>query len=708
MSDADRDTHQIVGEAHPRNEQPTARTNQQFGLRPDICLCGGERTSRRLGVDTDSGVAQYPLMKTLQTLLLALSAAQLSTLVLAQDSESATGRGKPTTATIVDTIPVTRDMAYPGIVELRVDATDVARGIFQVSETIPVKAGPLVLLYPAWLPGDHAPQGAIDKVAGLKVTAQGAPIAWRRDTVDVHAFHLIVPVGVTSINATFQFLSATSTDQGPVVMTPNILALEWISALLYPAGYYVRQIMVEPTMVVPAGWAAATALRTNDNTTKGGTIRYHPVALDTLADSPVFAGRYFSAEQLSPDVTLNVFADRADELRATPAQLAVHHALVVQAVRLFGAQHYSHYDFLLALSDRIDGFGLEHHRSSEDQAAPDYFLDWDANVANRDLLAHEFTHSWNGKFRRPADLWTPDFRAPMQNSLLWVYEGQTQFWGNVLAARSGMVSLPDSLDKLAAVAAYYSNQAGRSWRTLADTTNEEIISNRRPEPSNTWQRAEDYYSEGELIWLDVDSLIRERSHGRRSLDDFARTFFGVRDRDWGELTYTFDDVVAALNTVEPYDWAGFLRSRVDVVGGPAPLGGLARAGYNLVYSAEPGKVWSAREKSKEITDFSYSVGLITGKSGIVKDVRWGGPAFAAGISVGSMLIAINGSKYDDSSLKAVITANKGASTPITLLIQQGDQFRSVDVVWNGGLRYPHLERRAKAPGTLDQLFSPRR
>lgn len=505
----------------------------------------------------------------------------------------------------------------------------------------------------------------------------------------------------------FQFLSATTPEQGPVVMTPNILALEWISTVLYPAGYYVRQIMVEPTTVVPAGWAAATALRSGDDVSKGGTIRYRPVALDTLADSPVFAGRYYRAEALSPDVTLNVFADRADELKATPAQLAVHHALAAQAVKLFGAQHYSHYDFLFALSDRIDGFGLEHHRSSEDQAAPDYFLDWDANVPGRDLLAHEFTHSWNGKFRRPADLWTPDFRTPMQNSLLWVYEGQTQFWGNVLAARSGMVSLPDSLDKLAAVAAYYADEPGRSWRALADTTNEEIMSNRRPEPFLSWQRAEDYYSEGELIWLDADSLIRERSHGRRSLDDFARGFFGVRDHDWGELTYTFDVVVAALNAVEPYDWAGFLHTRVDAVSPTAPLAGLARGGYTLVFTAEPGKVWSAREKLREVVDLSYSLGLVIGKEGVVKDVRWGGPAFKAGISVGSTIVATNGNKYDDGKLKAVVTAAKGGTAPTALLIQQGDAFRTVDVEWTGGLRYPHLERTVKGPSSVDALFAPR-
>ena len=295
----------------------------------------------------------------------------------------------------------------------------------------------------------------------------------------------------------------------------------------------------------------------------------------------------------------------------------------------------------------------------------------------------------------------------MRNSLLWVYEGQTQFWGNVLSARSGMVSMPDTLDKLADVAAYYQGQPGRSWRALADTTNEEIMSNRHPEPYTSWQREEDYYNEGQLIWLDADSLIRQHSHGHRSLDDFAHGFFGVRDRDWGELTYNFDDVVAALNAVEPYDWATFLHARVDAIATQAPLDGITRGGYQLVYNDQPGKVWSAREKGREVTDLSYSLGLVLGKNGEVKDVRWGGPAFKAGISVGSTLVATNGDKYDDDNLKKVITAGKGGTSPVALLIMQGDHYRTVDVTWNGGLRYPHLERFAKGPSSLDKLYAAR-
>jgi predicted metalloprotease with PDZ domain len=627
---------------------------------------------------------------------------------VAQDSSASTGMSKPTPTLPTDDVPTPRDTPYPGLLKIAVDATDVAHGVFRVSETIPVKAGPMVLLYPQWLPGAHAPQGQIDKVAGLTFQAGDRVLAWRRDQTDMYAFHIDVPVGVSEISVKFDFLSATNADQGQVVMSPNLLGLEWISTMLYPAGHYVRQITVEPSATFPAGWTAATALRPANTAAAGGTIHYKPVALDTLADSPVFAGRFVRSEQLSSDVTLNLFADRSDELAIAPAQLALDRALVGQATKLYGAQHYSHYDFLVALSDRVlTGVGLEHHRSSEDQMAPDSFLNWNDGVAERDLLAHEYTHSWNGKFRRPADLWTPDYRTPMRNSLLWVYEGQTQFWGKVLTARAGMISREDAYDSLAQTAAAYTAQVGRSWRPLVDTTNEEILSNRRPEPFPSYQRDEAYYEEGQLIWLDADSLIREKSGGKRSLDDFAKAFFGVHDRDWGELTYTFDDVVTTLNKVQPYDWAGFLHARVDALAPQPPLGGLARGGYALTYSDQPGHVWTAREKANETVDLSYSLGLRIGKDGAVTGVTWNGPAFSAGISVGSTITAVDGDAYNDDALKAAITRAKNDGKPIALLIKQGKTYRTVAVTWTGGLRYPHLVRTGKGPSTLDALYRAR-
>jgi predicted metalloprotease with PDZ domain len=638
-------------------------------------------------------------------LILACAAAPLS----AQTTDAATGISMPQPSPIADTIPPARDIAYPGTIRLAVDATDTTRAIFRVKETIPVKPGPVTLLYPKWLPGNHGPSGPINKLAGLVITAGGKPLAWRRDPLDVFAFHIDVPAGVKTLDVAFQFVSATAGAQGRTMMTPQMLSLQWTGLVLYPAGYFARRILIDPSVTYPDGWTSATALRpSGKDTAKGGTIRYETVALDTLIDSPGIAGRHARIEELAPGVTIDIIADRPDQLAAKPEHVTALKTMVDQAIKLFGAQHYNHYDFLFTLSDTLGGSGLEHHRSSEDGTGADYFTDWDGRVASRNVLAHEFTHSWNGKFRRPADLWTPDYRTPMGGSLLWVYEGQTQFWGNVLDARSGMLGKEDALDALANVAATYDNQPGQSWRPLVDTTEDPILARRAPAPWPDWQRSEDYYREGQLIWLDADSLIREKSGGKRSLDDFARTFFGMRDRDWGELTYDFDGVVAALNAVQPYDWATFLHERVYALAPKAPLDGITRGGYKLVYTDKPGAWWKSSEKSRKVADFSYSLGITVNKDGSVGRVAWDSPAFAAGITISTKLIAIDGQAYDDEGLRRAVTDAKGGSKPIKLLVRQGDIYRDVEIAWNGGLRYPHLERTAKGAAWLDALYAPRK
>ncbi|PTQ13493.1 peptidase M61 [Sphingomonas oleivorans] len=613
----------------------------------------------------------------------------------------------PQPVAIVDSIPPARDIDYPGVIKIAVDASDVARGIFRTTQTIPVSGpGPLTLLYPKWLPGNHSPSGAIDKLAGLVVKANGQPLRWMRDPVDVYAFTIDVPQGVTSLEVSFQFLSPTSGNQGRTVMTPDMLNLQWNAVTLYPAGYFVRRIPVEASVIYPKGWKSATALETDGPA--GDTVRYKQVSYETLVDSPIFAGRYNRVEQLAPGVRLNIFADKPEQLAATPEQLALHRNLATQAIKLFGAQHYDHYDFLFALSDNQGGIGLEHQRSSENGVDPEYFTDWDASVVDRDLLPHEYTHSWNGKYRRGADLWTPDYRMPMRDSLLWVYEGQTQFWGNVLAARSGLVPKEDALASLAMDAALYDTRPGRQWRPLIDTTNDPTISQRRPKPWTSWQRSEDYYVEGQLVWLDVDSLIRERSGGKRSLDDFARAFFGVNDRDWGQLTYTFDDVVATLNKVEPYDWASFLKARLYDVRDRAPLDWLARGGYRLTYVEEPTNYWERSEASRDVVDLSYSLGLVVNSEAMATGVVWDGPAFNAGITVGSTLVAVDGRSYSDDTLKSAIKAAKTSKQPIHLLVEQDDLYRDIAINWTEGLRYPKLERIGKGPSTLDALLAPKK
>jgi predicted metalloprotease with PDZ domain len=329
-------------------------------------------------------------------------------------------------------------------------------------------------------------------------------------------------------------------------------------------------------------------------------------------------------------------------------------------------------------------------------------------LRDRNLLPHEFVHSWNGKFRRGADLWTPDYRAPMQDSLLWVYEGQTQFWGYVLGARSGMLSKEDTLGALASIAATYGYATpGRTWRPLVDTTNDPIAANRQPQAWRSWQRSEDYYSEGLLIWTDVDRIIRQESRGKESIDDFARAFFGMRNRDYGELTYTFDDVVNTLNAVQPYDWDGYLRKRVLDVAASPPLEGITMGGYKLAFAEEPTAWIKSGEKENENNDLTFSGGFVVGNDGKITTVIWDSPAFNAGMTVGSELVAVNGREFDGDGLKAAITAAKDSKAPVKLLIKSGEVYRTVDLDWHGGLRYPRLEKVGKGKGTLDALLAPR-
>ncbi len=606
-------------------------------------------------------------------------------------------------------IPSAQDTPYPGLIRLDVDASDTARRIVRVKETIPVAGpGPLTLLYPQWLPGKHAPRGPIDKLAGLKITANGQPLAWVRDSVDVYAFHVEIPEGVSELELSFQYLSPTAVNQGRIEITQEIIDLWWSSTLLYPAGHFSRQIMVEARLRLPEGWGIGVALDRVSN--HGGMTKFAPVSLETLIDSPVFAGQFYRRFDLDPGgkipVRLNVVADTAEALAMTTKTLDAHRDLVRQADRLFGARPFDRYEFLLAISDRLGGIGLEHQRSSENQVANGYFIDFAKAVADRNTLPHEYTHAWNGKFRRPADLWTADFNTPMRNSLLWVYEGQTQYWGYVLAARSGMQSRQEVLDDLALAAATYENRIGRRWRTLADTTLDPITAARRPQPWISWQRGEDYYVEGQLIWLDADTLIRERSKGKRSLDDFARSFFGGADGDAAPKTYTFEDVVAALNAVEPYDWAGFLKARVDTVTPQAPLDGLARGGYRLVYADTPTANAAAQEAASKVANFTNSQGLAINREGDITAVLWDSPAFDAGLTVSTKILAVNGLAYDPDRLKAAITQAK-AGKPIAMIVKDGDHIGPVQIDYTGGLRYPKLER-TNGPDLLGKILEPLR
>jgi len=617
----------------------------------------------------------------------------------------------PAVAQTLATAPsyVPAEVAYPGTIALSVDATDLSHRIFRVRQSIPVQAGPLTLLFPKWLPGKHADYGRVDKLAGLVITGNGQRIEWTRDPLDVFAFKLEVPAGVTALDVQFQLLSPTDPTQGRIVMTPAMLNLQWETVALYPAGYAADRITFAPSVTLPPGWQAATAL--DGATRSGDSIRYAPVDFETLVDSPMFAGAHMKTYELDPGapepVRLNVVADAAKFLEAKPEHLAAHRALVDEAYALFGAQHYDHYDFLFALTEQMGGIGLEHHRSSENALGTDYFTGWDPKKGSSDLLGHEFVHSWNGKFRRGADLVTPHYNTPMQDSLLWVYEGQTQYWGQVLTARAGLKTAEQARDALAlTVAAYADNRPGFAWRTLADTTNDPIVAQRRPKPYRGWQLSEDYYSGGQLVWLEADARIRAKSGGKKSLDDFAEAFFGVDDGSWEAKPYTFDDVVAALNGVAEDDWATFLRDRLD---GRVPLtGGIDAAGWKLVYKDEPNPYAKAAAAEWGGADFVYSLGFGVTKEGLVGDVRWDSPAFAAGIAPGMTPVAVDGRAYTAELLEDAIKAAKGNTRPIELLVKDFDRYRTIRLDYHDGLRYPHLERIEGTPDRLSKILASRR
>ena len=601
-----------------------------------------------------------------------------------------------------------QDVPYPGVLKVDVDATDIDRRIFRVRTTLPATPGPMTLLYPQWIPGHHSPSGSIDKVAGLTIkTASGQVIPWTRDPYDVYAFKVDVPEGTREIVAEFQFLSSQGGQQGRVVMTPEMLNLQWNSNSLYPAGYYARNIKTVASVTLPKGWEYATALETESRV--GDKVTFKPIDYDDLVDSPIFAGKHYKRIELdggSQPVRLNVFADDARYLEAKPEQVKAHQALVQQMDKLYGARHFDHYDFLLALTGKLGGIGLEHHRSSENSGAVGYFTEWDKSWLGRDLLPHEFNHSWNGKYRRGADLATPNFNVPMGDSLLWLYEGQTQFFGQVLAARSGLWSQQQAREMLANVAATYDRgRPGLAWRNLQDTTNDPTIAQRRPLAFRNYQMSEDYYSGGQMVWLEVDGKLRDLSGNKRSIDDFAKAFFGMDNGAWDVNPYTFDDIVATLNGIAAFDWADFLRSRVD---GHGPLtGGLASHGWKLVYTDTPSDAFKAIEARSKGVNLTYSLGLTADEKGVLGDVLWDGPAFNAGLAPGMTLVAVNGRQYSGDELKEAVKAAKGGQAPVELLIKKFDRYETVRIDYHGGLLYPNLERVAGTPDRLAELFKAR-
>ena len=601
-------------------------------------------------------------------------------------------------------IPAPINKPYLAPIEIQVNATNLRQKIFDIHEHIPVKAGALTLLYPQWLPGEHGPNGPLVQLASLHMSANHKPIEWQRDEVNMFAFHLNVPANTDSIDLDFQFLSPAQANLGAIVVTPEMLAVHWEKMLLYPAGYYSSAITFKPTLTIPKDWKFASALEVASAT--DNTIQFKPINMVDFVDSPLYAGKYLNRYDLDPGakvaVHFDVFSDAPENGIAKPEQIEMHRSLLQQAYKLFGSHHFDHYDFLVAASDNFGFDGLEHHQSGENLVKPSYFQEWDKNLPLRGyLIPHEFTHSWDGKFRRPAGQLTPNYNLPMKNSLLWVYEGQTEYWGFILAARSGLLTQEQVRDSIAMVAADLDANTSRTWRPLQDTTNDPIINNRRPLGWRHWQRAEDYYDEGQLIWLDVDTKIRELSGEKRSLNDFAKAFFGVKDGSHVALPYDFNEVASTLNAIQAYDWDKFLHERLNSHGPGAPLDGLARSGWKLTFTDTPTAYYKANEAENNVADFWYSLGFHI-HDGKIGEIAWNSPAFKLGLSANTTVLAVNGHQYKDELLKKAISEAKTSKAPIELLIKTDDVYETVKFDYHEGLKYPRLER---IEGTPDRLTS---
>jgi predicted metalloprotease with PDZ domain len=603
--------------------------------------------------------------------------------------------------------PMAQAQAAPGPIKLSVDATQAPQKILHTHMEIPVKPGPLTLYYPEWIPGEHMPDGPIIEVTGMKFAAGGKTIPWRRDLVEMYSIHLDVPAGVSTLEADFDFLLAAPSSGFTAggSATANLDVLSWNQVLLYPKGSPAKDITFVAALRLPAGWKFGTALPIAKQ--DGETVEFAPAPLTTLVDSPVLAGRYFRAVQLTPGQSppheLDIAADSAAALAITPdTELALHN-LVMEAGALFGSRHYRDYHFLLTLSDDVAHFGLEHHESSDDRTSERSLIDDAERLEFATLLPHEFVHSWNGKYRRPAGLATPDYQQPMKDDLLWVYEGLTEYLGVVLTGRSGLETSEQWRDELAYLVATYEHRPGRDWRSLQDTADAApFLYNASGDWSN-WRRGTDFYEEGELLWLDIDATLRSLTKDKKSINDFCRIFHGGPGGEPALKTYNFEDVVETLNGLAPYDWAGFLRSRLDGVATKTPEEAVTNSGWKLVYNDQPNEVLAVEEALARRADFSFTVGMSASDDGAVGDVIHDGPAYKAGIGPGMKIVAVNGAQYTSDGMRAAIDAAKSATAPIQLIVANGAQFTTVSVDYHGGLRYPHIERDAARPDYLSGI-----
>ncbi len=611
-------------------------------------------------------------------------------------SAVAGGESKATAARIAPTVTVA------------LDATEAPRKILHAKLMIPAKAGSLTLYYPKWIPGEHEPSGPIQNLTGLHFQSNGQELTWRRDLLDAWTFHVEVPAGATSVEVTLDYLFPAMFDGGyssGSSVTEKMAVISWNQVVLYPAGWTSDELKYEASVRLPAGWKFASPLPVASQS--GAEVRFAPSSLTTLVDSPVLTGEYMRMEPTgeNPHHELDLAADSAAALDG-PADFFEHQRnLVVQAQKLFGAHHYPNYHFLYSLSDHVAHFGLEHHASDDSRVDERGIVDPIKRKLFAGLLPHEFVHSWNGKFRRPADLATPDYQKPMQTDLLWVYEGLTSYLGDLLSARSAVRTPEEARDNLAGIAAELEYRPGRSWRNLQDTADAVPALQDAPRSWQSWRRGVDYYDEDVLNWLWVDILLRQQSGGMKSMDDFCQAFHGGASGSAEVKTYTFDDIVSTLNSIAPYDWRKFWIERLTNHGPGAPLAGLEGSGWKLVFNDTPSELVRAQEEVREGTDSRFSLGLLLREDGGITDTIEGLPAAKAGIGPGMKVLAVNGRKFSKNVLRDALKAAKSSSDPMELLVENADYFRTFKIDYHGGERFPHLERDASKQDVLSGIYA---
>ena len=604
----------------------------------------------------------------------------------------------------------------PRPIELSVDATEAPRRLLHATLKIPVSAGPLTLYYPKWIQGEHSPSGPIADLSGLKMKAAGKPIPWRRDDLDLYAFHVIIPAGVDMLEVSLDYLGAAKDAVGfsaTACMTPNLAVINWHLVLLYPKGPAVRDIPIKADITLPKGWKLGTAIPVDAE--KGERTQFKTVSLEMLADSPVLCGKHFKQIALASDEAENgpphyllLACDSAAGLAITPELQAQYTQLVQEAGALFGVRHYRSYRFLVAMSDHLNHFAVEHHECSDNRVPERFLIDESYRKSSHQwVLAHEFVHSWNGKYRRPEGLATSDYQKPYKTSLLWVYEGLTQYLGFVLTARSGLYSMETSRENYALIADWAKNQRGRNWRSLEDTA---VAAPHLYYARSDWasrRRGVDFYDEGALLWLDVDTLIREKTAGKKSIDNFCQIFFAGKGGVPDVKAYSLKDIVEALNSVAPHDWQKFLERRVAVADEQAPLDGLARGGWKLVYRDTASDLFKARETEDKNLNLASSIGLMLTEEGKVIDVIPGRAADKAGIGPGMKVLGVNDRRFNIERMREALAATAKGEAKLRLLTENQEHFRTFTLAYTDGDRYPHLQRNDSKTDMLAEIFRPR-